>query len=159
MVYYDKRIFSEQSLQFTVECGGGNRQSVSCGYGGEENLIKIGKMIAKEAANVYKWELPRYRPVYVLITINLRMNKNSSDEEREWRDKLIAHRMIPVRTPSTHRVTDMVIRMLTGPVIETPAQVCAIMAIKKQSKDREFIEVFVGAPTDWSELNHDIRNG
>lgn len=155
----DHRILSKPNLQFTVECGVNNRRGVASGYGGRKNLAIIGRMMAGEAARTSGWDLPSYRPIYVIVTVNLRITRTNNTEANEWRKKLVANKMIPVRTPSTNRIDDIVTRMLVGPIIKDASQICAITIVKKLSKDRDFIEIFVGAPVDWSELNHDIRNG
>jgi len=130
------------SLEFTVECNGGQR---GLARGSEKKLIIIGRMIAGEAARTQGWTPQENQPVYVLMTANMPFNKSKG--------------ILGVGVPSVNFVTEMVARMLVGPVIKKTSQICASLVIKKECKDRRYIEVLVGAPKDWADLNHDIRNG
>lgn len=156
MAIVEGRFFSRPLLEFTVESAGGNK---GLAHGGTTAMITVGKMIAREAVRVSGWELPPQRPVFVVVTVNLPFSHHRFTKDKEWQKKLLARKMLPVRTPSIEYITHVVQSILVGTVIKTSAQICAITIVKKHHEKREFLEFLVGAPTDWAELNHDIRNG
>lgn len=151
-----KRLWVDEHLEFTLTSGDGKYGLTK---GGVRNYITLGKMVATAAARQCGWNLPAYRPIYVIVTVNLPDNHDRAGEEREWASRTLPHKLLPVRTPSISRVIDIVTKILTGTVIKKPSQIVGSMIIKKLSKKETSLEVFVGAPTDWVELNHDIRNG
>lgn len=159
-----RRILSEQTLQFVVpgkplssgsprgrkklkEEGLHDRQ----GANGYRSLIS---MIAKVAIAEQGWELADSEPCYLLVTIYLGGGAIvvPSRQKPLWEGKVL-----PTRRPTCSKILQHVMAALKGLAWKEDRQVVGVLIAKKYRK-QEGVEVLVGKPKDWRELNHDLRN-
>lgn len=114
-------------------------------------------MIAKVAMATSDWKYDETSPVYVVVTINLATTKDTIS--RKKREEMIKNKVLPVRYPSIERLIKVIVFSLKGVVYGSTKQVVGVTAVKKYCKDDEqSIEVLVGKPSSWGEMNYDLRN-
>lgn len=161
-----RRILSEKTLEFVIPGrplqGGAPRNRVKLKEEGvhdklgAEGYINLIKMIAKAAMAMQKWEILKTKPVYILITVYLyRHDTNYTRPETQMAIKKGTY--LPMQKPDINRIMVLVVKALKGLVWANNKQLVGFLVTKKYSKE-EGVEVLVGSPNTWRELNHDLRN-
>lgn len=158
-----KRICSEQTLEFVIPgrpiCRGYRKWKN--GEGSVKNNVDaytaVVTMIAKTALASQNWEYSDVDPVYIVITINLASpigNASKATRELMWRGKIL-----PTRYPTADRILKIIMYALEGIAYKGCKQVVGVSVVKRYGKkDAESVEVLIGKPKNWSELNNDLRN-
>lgn len=160
------RFFSEKTLEFVIPGRplqqGAPRNRVelqkeglhdTMGEGGYINLIR---MVAKAAVVAQKWEIGANEPVYVVVTIYLDRH-NTTFIKPEIRKMIKRGTLLPIQRPDVNRISELVIKALKGIVWANNKQLVGLLVTKKYNQE-EGVEVLVGNPKTWRELNHDLRN-
>lgn len=161
-----RRILSEQTLEFVVPGrplqGGAPRNRVQLKEEGvhdklgAEGYMNLIKMIAKVAMATQKWEMLKTEPVYILITVYL-CRHDTGYTRPETQRAIKKGTYLPIQKPDVNRIMTLVIKALKGLAWANNKQLVGLLVTKKYSKD-EGVEVLVGSPKTWRELNHDLRN-
>lgn len=160
------RISSEQHIQFVVPgrpcCKGApnNRrvlkrldESGAMTADGYKTLIRLCALNA--IAERGGWEYTRDSAFYVLITIYLGPGCNTS---KAIQDDMYKGRRLPVREPRVDNIAKYILDSLLGICWERKSQVVGMLVAKKYVKKRQSVEVLIGNPKSWRELNNDLRN-
>lgn len=161
-----KRICSEQTLEFVIPgrpvCKGTrNSRRIASGLdeggattaNGYKSLIR---MCAKAAiAARGGWEYTTKSAFYVVITIYVGPEGRvlKSVENDMYKGKIL-----PVREPRVDNIATYVMEALLGITWDRKAQVVGLLVAKKYNKTRQSVEVLIGNPKNWRELNNDLRN-
>lgn len=158
------RIFSEKTLEFVIPgrpltAGAPNKQKMLKEQGlhsrqGAKGYKSLIAMIAKTAVVNQGWEMTADKPYYILVTIYLGAGSVHGKAKTE---KLFKSGVLPTRRPSCNRILNLITSTLSGIVWTSLQQVVGVLVVKKYSKE-EGVEVLVGSPKNWRELNHDLRN-
>lgn len=158
------RFFSEKTLEFVIPgrpLGKGapthraTRGENEHDLRGPESYKALIKMVGKYATLEQGWELNIDEAYYVLITINLGAGAINGGGQRR---KLWAGEKLATRAPDTDRILSLILNALAGIVWVKKRQVVGALVVKKYNKKEESVEVLVGSPKNWRELNHDLRN-
>lgn len=114
-------------------------------------------MVAKAAMATGNWSYDETKPVYVVLTINLATTKDTISKKK--REEMIKSKVLPVRYPLIERIIKVVLSSLAGVAYGSSKQVVGVTAVKKYCKDDEqSIEILMGKPAGWGEMNYDLRN-
>lgn len=160
-----RRIFSNKVLQFTIPgralCIGATESRFrSENHGesqrlGEKGYIAIARFSAKSAVVEQGWEMVDDEPIYMIVTINVGPGSvmRRLPREKMWRGETLA-----TREPRLSNILQMLMTAFTGVVWKKKAQVVGSLLVKKYTKGSQCVEVLIGRPKNWGELNHDLRN-
>ena len=155
-----RRILSEQTLEFVIPgkpLGSGSpvgsRKLIKQGIHnrqGADGYRSLISMIAKTAIAEQGWN----EPCYILVTIYLGNMKNLNKKQRAafWESEAL-----PTRRPTCSKILQHVMAALKGLAWKDDRQVVGVLVAKKYRKE-EGVEVLLGYPKNWRELNHDLRN-
>lgn len=160
-----RRILSEKTLEFVIPGrplvtgspkNRAKRAKNEHELRGAQSYKALIKMVAKAAiATQGGWELDIEQPYYILITINVGAGKVWASGEKQ---KLWSGEKLATRSPDTDRILGLILRSLAGLVWVKKRQVVGSLVVKKYNKKEEGVEVLIGCPNNWRELNHDLRN-
>lgn len=124
--------------------------------GGKTYQAIVG-MIAKVAVLNSNWKYDETSPVYVVVTVNLATPNESISKAK--REAMLKNKTLPVRYPLIERILRVVLYSMRGIVYGSVKQVVGTTVVKRYCKDDEqSIEVLVGKPANWGEMNYDLRN-
>lgn len=115
----------------------------------------------KMAMLEYGWEYDEESPFYIVLTI--RVGLGHKMPHAPVLEKIRKGEILPIREPNVDRILKLVLDALTGVVWKKKAQVIGTMVLRKyvnktKRGKEEGVEVLVGKPQNWKELNHDLRN-
>lgn len=114
-------------------------------------------MVAKAAMADSDWNYDETSPVYIVLTINLATPRETISKKK--REAMIQNKTLPVRFPSVERILRVILFALQGVVYGSTKQVAGATIVKKYCKDDDqSIEVLIGKPSGWGEMNYDLRN-
>lgn len=159
-----RRILSEKTLEFVIPgrpLGRGahpnraTREKDEHAMRGADSYKTLVKMIGKYAALEQGWQLDITQSYYILMTINLGAG---SVQKVGRKEKLWSGEKLATRAPDADRILSLILNALTGIVWVKKRQVVGILVAKKYNKKEEGVEILVGSPKNWRELNHDLRN-
>lgn len=169
MPNFNKRIVSER-MEYTIPGRAIVRGSPPCRAtrpeGVTEKVTKDGwktraAFATKMAMLEYGWTLDEESPFYIVLTI--RVGLGHKTPRGPILEAIRRGEILPIREPNVDRILNLTMDALTGVVWKKKAQVIGTMVLKKyinktkRGKD-EGVEVLIGRPQDWKELNHDLRN-
>lgn len=114
----------------------------------------------KMAMLEYGWEYDEDAAYYVVLVIRVGLGKL---KPRSYRWEQIRHgEILPLRDPSVDRILKLFMDALMGVLWKRKAQVIGTTVFRKYvtkaTKETEGVEVLIGKPSNWKELNHDLRN-
>lgn len=159
-----KRISSKKTLKFVIPgrplCSGSPanrrlRAPEEREKNGANSYRALVAMCAKCAVIEQEWEVVPDEPLYILLTINLGPGRvcRIVQQEKMWRGEIL-----PTREPSVDRLVRVIMGALKDIVYTARRQVVGLLTVKRYTKNEQCVEVLVGRPSNWGELNHDLRN-
>ena len=151
------------TLEFVIAgrplCGGCNgvikgRGEKGVRLGGSVDAYKaLIRLSVKQAMLMQGWSLTK-EPIYISLIVCVGIG---SERHPDIIRKMYKGEIIPNREPRLTRLMNVIVKTLKGIVYAQEAQIAGEFIIKRYAKE-ERVEVLIGAPRNYKELTHDIRN-
>lgn len=173
------RIISPKVLEFNVPvpvvrqgvARGSRKQLQESGdhmpKNGSKTYISMLKMYAKMNMVEQGWETNKTDAIYIVAVVNICPQKYTWGRKdpatgRKIRKvvtdmPLVRSKKLAIKKPDVCRISQILQKAFCGVVYERPSQVVATTVVRRYNS-REGLDVLIGAPTDWKELVHDLRN-
>jgi hypothetical protein len=115
-------------------------------------------MIAKNAIATQNWNYDESSPVYIVITVNLPVPTSGVRVDRM--ERMRKNQELPVRYPQVDAIMRVIMYALCGVAYKNCKQIVSALVAKRyvKSNDQQSVDVLVGKPENWGELNYDLRN-
>lgn len=167
MPNFSKRVVSER-MEFTIPgralTRGASKSRGQLAEGEHDIVAKNGwktraAFAIKMAMLEYGWQYDEESSLYLVLVIRVGLGHLKHTDEVYG--QIRRGEILALRDPSCDRILRLFMDAAQGVLYKRKAQVIGTMVLRKfvtKKHKEEGVEVLVGRPNDWKELNHDLRN-